>query len=38
MVGEEEEGRMFKETVLEVGAEVCGTVRIREGRRRKGSK
>ena len=28
--------RGFKETVLEVGEEVCGTSRIREVRRRKG--
>ena len=31
----EEKWRKFKETILEVGEEVCGTRRIREGRRRK---
>ena len=33
----EEEWRRFKETILEVGEEVCGTRKIREGKRRKGS-
>ena len=33
--GVEEKWRMFEETVLVVGLEVCGTKRIREGRRRK---
>ena len=32
-----EELRMFKETILEVGEEVRGTRRVREGKRRKGS-
>ena len=34
----EEKWRRFKETILEVGVEVCGTRKIREGKRRKGSK
>ena len=33
----EEEWRTFKETILEVGEEVCGTRKIREGKRKKGS-
>ena len=33
----EEEWRRFKETIMEVGEEVCGTRKIREGKRRKGS-
>ena len=36
--GLEEECRRFKETILEVREEVCGTRKIREGKRRKGSK
>ena len=35
--GVEEEWRMLKEAILEVGEEVCGTRKIREGKRRKGS-
>ena len=35
--GVEEEWRRFKETILEVGEEVCGRRKIREGKRRKGS-
>ena len=33
----EKEWRRFKETILEVGKEVCGTRKIKEGKRRKGS-
>ena len=33
----EEEWRRFKETILEVVEEVCGTRKIREGKRREGS-
>ena len=33
----EEEWRSFKETILEVREEVCGTRKIREGKKRKGS-
>ena len=33
----EEEWRRFKEIILEVGEEVCGTSKIREGKRSKGS-
>ena len=32
----EEGWRRFKETLLEVGKEVCGIRKIREGKRRKG--
>ena len=35
--GVEEEWRRFKETILEVGEEVHGRRKIREGKRRKGS-
>ena len=35
--GVEEEWRRFKETIMEVGEDVCGTRKIREGKRRKGS-
>ena len=38
VVGEgEEEWKGFKEIILEVGEEVCGTRKIKEGKRRKGS-
>ena len=37
VLGVEEEWRRFKETILEVGEEMCGTRKIREGKRRKGS-
>ena len=33
----EEEWRSFKETILKVGEEVCETMIIREGKKRKGS-
>ena len=33
----EEEWRMFKETILEVGEKLCGTRKARTGSRRKGS-
>ena len=35
VAGVEEEWRRFKETILEVGEEVCRTRKIREGKRRK---
>ena len=35
--GVEDERRRFKEAIMEVRVEVCGTRKIREGKRRKGS-
>ena len=35
--GVEEEWSRFKETIMEVGEEVCGTRKIREGKKAKAS-
>ena len=35
VLGVEEEWRRFKETILEVGEEMCGTRKIREGKEKR---